>query len=140
MLLMEAFLFLGIARLLMLYIPFKRLAKMMGTHGYETSCEAQPESISMKRQLKHAVFRARSRAWWKSECLVRALALGWMLRRRKIPYTIYLGVGKDEKDQMIAHAWIRSGHYWMSGEEQREKFTVVSIFSYLGNMKGGVEI
>ena len=129
LLLLEALFFLGLARLLMLSIPFKKLASIMGKANTETIMERSEKSDQQKNTLRRIVHQASEKTWWESKCLVRAIALAWMLKRRGYSYTIYLGVGKDEKNEMIAHAWIRSGDVWLSGEEQRDKFTVVGTFS-----------
>ena len=43
--------------------------------------------------------------WWRSMCLEKALAGRWMLRRRGIPSTMYVGMAKRDGN-FIAHAWL----------------------------------
>jgi hypothetical protein len=43
--------------------------------------------------------------WWRSMCLEKALAGRWMLRRRGIPSTMYVGMAKRD-GTFIAHAWL----------------------------------
>ena len=45
-----------------------------------------------------------------------------MLERRKIESTLYLGTAKDENGKMIAHAWLRSGPFYITGAEGMERF------------------
>ena len=52
-----------------------------------------------------------------------------MLERRQIESTLYLGTAKDESGKLIAHAWLRSGPFYITGAEGMEKFTVVSKFA-----------
>ena len=66
--------------------------------------------------------------FWESQCLVKAIAGMKMLERRGIDSTLYLGTARDESGKMIAHAWLRSGPFYISGAEGMEKFTVVSMF------------
>ena len=67
--------------------------------------------------------------FWESQCLVKAIAAMKMLERRQIESTLYLGTAKDEKGKLIAHAWLRSGPFYITGAEVMEKFTVVSKFA-----------
>ncbi|GAE44160.1 hypothetical protein JCM21738_846 [Mesobacillus boroniphilus JCM 21738] len=58
-----------------------------------------------------------------------------MLQRRGINSTLYLGTAKDETGKLIAHAWLRSGSYYVSGAEEMNRFTVVSKFSNKKNIE-----
>ena len=44
-----------------------------------------------------------------------------MLEKRNIESTLYLGIAKDEKGELIAHAWLRSGPFYVSGAEVMEQ-------------------
>ena len=56
--------------------------------------------------------------FWESQCLVKAIAGMKMLERRKIESTLYLGTAKDENGKMIAHAWLRSGPFYITGQKE----------------------
>ena len=43
--------------------------------------------------------------WWRSMCLEKALAGKWMLRRRGIASTMYVGMAR-RGSEFIAHAWL----------------------------------
>jgi hypothetical protein len=43
--------------------------------------------------------------WWRSMCLEKALAGKWMLHRRGIESTMYVGVAKHN-GELLAHAWL----------------------------------
>ena len=49
--------------------------------------------------------RVARHTWWRSMCLEQALAGRWMLRRRGIPSTMYVGMAK-RGGNFIAHAWL----------------------------------
>lgn len=49
--------------------------------------------------------RVARHTWWRSMCLEKALAGRWMLRRRGIPSTMYVGMAKRDGN-FIAHAWL----------------------------------
>ena len=68
---------------------------------------------------------------WESVCLPQAMAAQWMLKRRHIAGTLYLGVAKDETkpEKLAAHAWLRSGDVLLTGGAGHRQFTVVATFS-----------
>ena len=68
---------------------------------------------------------------WGSVCLPQATAAKWMLKRRNIPATVYLGVMKDESrpEKLAAHAWVRCGEFILTGAKGHQQYTVVSKFS-----------
>ncbi|MNN82697.1 hypothetical protein D3C81_1996570 [compost metagenome] len=55
-----------------------------------------------------------------------------MLERRGVPATLYLGSGRDDSGRMIAHAWLRSGPFYVTGNERLERFAVVAVFGKSG--------
>lgn len=127
--LLEAWFYLGWARIL-IYLPFTRIAGMLGTPMQET-----PYILAEggKRELAavHDAIKLMSRYTpWDSKCLVRAIAGLKMLQRRGFESTLYLGTAKDN-GRFIAHAWLRSGTFYITGEEGMEQFTVVGKFANL---------
>ena len=77
------------------------------------------------KQVSQAINIMSNYTFWESQCLVKAIAAMKMLERRQIESTLYLGTAKDENGKMIAHAWLRSGPFYITGAEGMEKFTVV---------------
>lgn len=75
------------------------------------------ENADYKYVLKvaYAVNRVCNRTRWESKCLVRALTAQRLLRKKKIPSTLYLGCGLDDEGNMIAHAWLRCGRIYVTG-------------------------
>jgi hypothetical protein len=67
--------------------------------------------------------------FWESQCLVKAIAAMKMLEKRNIDSTLYLGTARDESGELVAHAWLRSGPYFVTGSEGKEKYTVVGKFA-----------
>jgi hypothetical protein len=131
MLLMEAFLLLGIARIGVLILPFRWLAKSLGRHMTEDQTSPAPSDLKLARMIGGAVGSAANYTPWESVCLPQAVAAKWMLQRRNIPGTVYLGVMKDETkpEKLSAHAWIRTGPAILTGAKGHRQYTVVSTFS-----------
>lgn len=124
----EAYVFLGWARILKLF-PFSKVASTLGIQMEETSLEFIPSNREMLRNISQAVHIMSRYTFWESECLVKAIASMKMLEKRGIESTLYLGTSKDENGKLIAHAWLRSGPFYISGSEGMEEFTVVSRFA-----------
>ncbi|OCT11548.1 stage V sporulation protein S [Paenibacillus pectinilyticus] len=128
LLFLEAYTFLGWARILK-SIRFTKVIDMFGLQMDETSIS--PLHIDRRKvsSVASAIQTMSRYTPWDSKCLVRALAAMKMLERRKIDSTLYLGTAKDETGSMIAHAWLRSGPYYVSGAEEMKRFTVVGTFA-----------
>ncbi|MGD2087436.1 MAG: lasso peptide biosynthesis B2 protein [Candidatus Aminicenantes bacterium] len=120
------------ARLAILIFPFRKIAPRLGEHMKETPKEEQPQYTRTLMQIAQALRRAGRYTPWESACLVQSIAGKMMLKRRKIPSTLYLGVTKEkkEKKKLKAHAWLRSGNIILTGQKgvNLSAFTVVSMF------------
>lgn len=128
LLLLEAYLNLAWARFLKL-LPFAKLAPSLGKQMEETSSTLINANKETLRSVSNAIHMMSKYTFWESQCLVKAIAAMKMLEKRGIESTLYLGTAKDEKGMLIAHAWLRSGPFYVSGSEGMEKFTVVSKFA-----------
>jgi hypothetical protein len=124
----EAFLFLGWARILKM-IPFPKVAPSLGEHMIETAHTNIDTNNEKIKNISHAIHIMSKYTFWESQCLVKAIAGMRMLERRRIESTLYLGIARDKGGKMIAHAWLRSGSCYISGSEGMEKFTVVGMFA-----------
>jgi hypothetical protein len=130
-LLVEAFVLLGLARLGVLFLPFRWLAKSIGRHMQEDQTTPLPSDLKLARMIGGAVRAAANYTPWGSVCLPQAVAAKWMLKRRRIPGTVYLGVRKDKNkpEQLAAHAWIRCDQTILTGAQGHGYYTVVATFS-----------
>jgi hypothetical protein len=68
---------------------------------------------------------------WDAKCLAQAVAGKWMLRRRGLPSSRYLDIdhGLGDEAWLVAHAWLRCGTEFVTGEPQHERFTVLAAYS-----------
>lgn len=124
----EAFLLLAWARILK-SIPFKKIHTTLGVQMEETSFDITPANIRILSQVSRAINIMSSYTIWESKCLVQAIAAMKMLERRSIESTLYLGTSLNEKGKLIAHAWLRSGPYYLTGDKGKEDFVVVYKFA-----------
>lgn len=127
-LLIEAYIYLGWARILK-GRPFSKIAPTLGVPMNETSLSYNESNKFVLRDISEAIHIMSRHTFWESKCLVRAIAGMKMLERRQMESTLYLGTAKDENGNMIAHAWLRSGPFYITGAEEMKRFTVVSKFA-----------
>ncbi len=108
----ESLAMLAAARLLVKTTPPERLASRMGGVPANHTMEPVDASHPLRNQqgvtgarVGAMVERAARTTWWRSMCLEKALAGKWMLRRRGIASTMYVGVAK-RGTEFVAHAWL----------------------------------
>ncbi|TVY05628.1 lasso peptide biosynthesis B2 protein [Paenibacillus cremeus] len=124
----EAYFFLAWARLLKC-IPFRKLSCCLGEQMDETTEDLEESNKKHLIQISQSIHIMSRYTLWESMCLVQAIAAMKMLERRNIESTIYFGTSKDKDGRLIAHAWLRSGPYFITGFKGMEKFTVVNKFA-----------
>jgi hypothetical protein len=134
LLLVEAVIYLGWARYLKM-ISFSKVAPSLGEQMKETTFTTSASNYKTLRNVSNAIEIMSGYTLWESQCLVKAIAGMKMLEKRQIESTLYLGTTKDENGEMIAHAWLRSGSFYLSGSEVMERFTVVAKFAKEISMK-----
>jgi len=138
-LLLQVFFLLGVARLALRLIPFRRLARRLGPLQTETSPAAPPERLAQARRVGLAIARVSPHTPWTSNCFPQALAAKFWLSRRGIPTTLYLGVLLNEAGAekalppMQAHAWLRCGSLIVTGGPGHERFTITARFGGSGD-------
>jgi len=65
-----------------------------------------------------AVDKAARRGPWPASCLRQALVLEHLLQKRGIATDLRIGVRRDEREKMAAHAWVeRNGIVLIGGDE-----------------------
>lgn len=125
----------GIVRLAIVLLPFRWLAPALGKHMVESPLAEDAENLEEAKQIGRVVETVSRYTPWKSRCLVKAITGKVMLRRHGIANTLYLGVGKDERSSLIAHAWLRCGEIVVTGYQARERFTIVGKFADEGGVR-----
>ncbi|HEX2087349.1 MAG TPA: lasso peptide biosynthesis B2 protein [Solirubrobacteraceae bacterium] len=130
-LLAEAAVLLALARLAVVLVPFRVIARRLGPRMAETPRvdAVEPERL---RRLTWAIAAVARRTPWRSQCLEQALAAKAMLRRRGIASTLYLGVARGAAGAprpFDAHAWLRSGTVHVTGGAGAGRYAVVATFA-----------
>jgi hypothetical protein len=112
-------------------MPFRTVARVMGLRDGETSELVDPDQRALATEVGWAIGTAAGHAPWRSTCLAEALAGAAMLRRLRVPTTMYMGVAKDgaQGDGLSAHAWLRCGDVVLTGAAERAQFTTIARFA-----------
>lgn len=129
-LLLEALLSIGLARVAIRALPFRRVAAMFHLEQGESTGSLPLELVDRAARVGWAVRTASIRVPRQSTCLTQGLAGMAMLRRRDIPGTLTLGVakGRTQSEPIEAHAWLRCGDTILTGGSGHVTFTVISSF------------
>ncbi len=103
-LLMEAIFFLFTSKFMLIIFPFK-ICKQIFRKNEVLVKQASVQSI---KDISIALERANKIAIWRNVCIVKSFAARFMLQRRGIASTIYLGVTVKNEKRLSAHAWLVS--------------------------------
>jgi hypothetical protein len=132
LLVLEAFILLGLARAAVLSLPFRWLAYFLGEKKSslkeKDSLEEEPPPPKA-RHIGWALRLMSQHTPWESNCLAKAVAGRFMLKRRKLSATLYFGMTKGADGKLEAHAWLKSGRKILTGDSDLDQYSVVAIFS-----------
>ena len=132
---LAAFCLSGIIRLVILLLPFRFLAPVLGNSMRESSMEEKDTKLGEAKRVGRMVERVSRYTPWESNCLVQAIVGKVLLRKHGISNTLYLGVKMEEERCLVAHAWLRCAETILTGGQVYKKFSVVGKFSDDGCIK-----
>jgi hypothetical protein len=134
-LLAEAAAYLFAARLALIFIPFPRLARRLGTFVPPTDPRAlRTKTVSADRQTRlaedigWAVTRAARYLPFKAVCLPQAMAARIMLKRRGIDSVMHFGAAKGTDKPLDAHAWLDAAGVEVTGYPVAAQFAEIACF------------
>lgn len=134
-LLLEATFSLALIRAAILVLPFKFVAQHLALRGSQNEKTNpfppnNPTTRAIAKSIGRAVRTAASRTPWESKCLAQALAAALMLRSRKIPFVLTLGVARtlNPNPGIDAHAWLFSGDILLTGAGY-EHYSIIAQFT-----------
>ncbi len=123
----ESTITLYICQILLKIRPFEKLGSVFGKH-MEQSNDLTDGQLLRARRIARAVAYTQAKLPFTGVCLTRSMAIKWLLNRRRIPSTVYLGVGREAgKEENSYHAWVRFGTCEIGAHP--ETYTVVASFS-----------
>ena len=105
--LIEAVAFLYLSKLLLLLVPFKLCIKTI----YKVRCPKEVNLLELTK-IKTAIYRANRLAFWENMCIVQSFAVRWMLQKRSINSSFFIGFEYLVNKKISTHAWVT-----VNGEE-----------------------
>ena len=100
----EAIVMLGLARFIVLTVPFRLIAPQLSRAPETGSCD---EALLLR--VRQAVTTAARNVPWNAVCLPQAMAAKAMLARRGCGSAFHLGADFNAQGKLIAHAWLVAG-------------------------------
>ena len=128
LLLLEASVLLGVFRIVILVMPFRRLTPILGEPQQETETSPVPLEERVQK-ISWAIMVASYYLPWECKCLVQAFTGKIMLSRRGYAVTTYFGTTKDENNQLLFHAWLRYHNVLVTGGPNCDHYQVLSTFA-----------
>lgn len=133
-LLIEAVACLSAARLALIFIPFPRLARSLGTFVPPNDPRAVPTppadtngQARLAADIGWAVTRAARYVPFKAVCLPQAMAARVMLKRRGVASIMHFGAAKGQ-DKLDAHAWLDAAGVEVTGYPVAKNFAEIACF------------
>ncbi|NVO10093.1 MAG: lasso peptide biosynthesis B2 protein [Bacteroidales bacterium] len=115
--------------LLLICIPRRIILKKIGILGVETALGITEENRIVVVKVAKSIRRTVKYSPWKISCFAKGITAKYLLKRKGINSTLYLGVAKDGLDKLTAHAWLRCGSIVVTGKEEMHRFIVVAFFT-----------
>ena len=127
----EAFYFLALAKFLIKFIPLRFFAKYLGAKNAEPTHIETDLPQDLLRLVRKSIGIVSRNVPWQSKCLDQAMSAQWMLARRHLPGTLYLGMKKSELGQKPydAHAWVLCNNQPVIGFHPNENYVIVGTYS-----------
>jgi hypothetical protein len=131
----EAVGFLLAARLALIFVPFPRLARHLGSFVPPTDPRADAgrtmaglEQTESAKAVSWAVTRAARYVPFNAVCLPQAMAAQVMLKRRGIKSVMHFGAGRGDDKPIDAHAWLDAAGVEVTGYPVAEGFAEIACF------------
>ena len=111
--------------------PVRELIAGVEEHSGEVVKQVLDSSeAELAGQIGWAVRAAAAYTPWNNSCLVQVIAAQNMMRSRGVGGAIYLGAARGEGEEFAAHAWLKHGDVFVTGEAGHEEYQVLTTFSW----------
>jgi len=132
---LPAWVMLGLARALVLMLPLRRLAPMLGVDAgaqpWLPLLDAREEARA--RMIGRVVRRSARFTPWRSNCFNQAITARLLLGLYRVPYVLFFGAAPQTDAEtgssgLSAHAWIAAGRVQVTGDSSFEQYPVLGCF------------
>ncbi|NNE99471.1 MAG: lasso peptide biosynthesis B2 protein [Pyrinomonadaceae bacterium] len=126
----EATILLFVARMAVISLPFRWIAKTLGEkENPKGEIDFSPKKPDLElNRIGWTIRRIGDLTPWNSNCLAQAITAQKMLARRGRASQMYFGLKHSDEGKMEAHAWLKSGDTILTGGSEFEPYTVVAVF------------
>ena len=125
----RTFLWLIYAFVLVRLIPLKWFNSVLGKFRKETEVNLNNKQLQLIHMVKKNIKRAKKRLPWEVKCFEEAITAKKLLETLNIKSTLFLGITRGNEKDLKAHAWLKSGDLFISGESGYFNFVVVGFYS-----------
>ena len=120
--LLHATVWLALARLMLITIPFRRLAAKLSC---EDSAATEGPDLELLERIGYAVRVAAANVPWRSDCFPQSIA-GWMLlKHHGHNGAIHLGVERSGTDDLAGHAWLTCAEIVVTGGAELDRYAEI---------------
>ena len=109
---LEAMVLVLYAKWLIAQVPPRRWRSRFGAVARSSETA---QDIATVRRVRFAIMRALNNVPGAPNCLPQAMAGRWMLDRRGIGSSLFLGTQRDAAGKARFHAWLKVGDEWVTG-------------------------
>ena len=129
---LPAWLLLGLSRLAVLLLPFRRVAAVLGGRSeaavWVPLLDRDQEATALR--IGRAIRSASRFTPWSSNCFAQALSARILLAMHRVPCMLFFGVSRDGGSaRMVAHAWVAAGRIRVTGGDGFAQYVVVGSFA-----------
>ncbi len=121
-LLLRAAAWILIARIMLVVIPFNRLAARLSAQRGSINTEPDPDVL---QRIGFAVRVAANNVPWRSDCFLQTIAARVLLKRFGYASTIHFGIDRVGEDGLEGHAWLTCGETVVTGGGEMDRYTEV---------------
>ena len=126
MLFVQAWICIAIARCMLIFMPFRKIAPLLGK-SVTAGDTANTRTSLRPERIRAAIRRAAAWSPWRAKCFEQALAGKIMLTYRNMTGIVFFGINKVG-DDLQAHAWLESEGVIITGGKEAGQFIVIARF------------
>lgn len=123
------FIWLIYAFVLVRIIPLRWFSHLLGEFNHKIECSLGDNEILLIAMLKKNIRRIKKRMPWKVKCFEEAIAAKKVLEKFNLNSTLYLGVNKNAEKGLRAHAWLKSGDVFITGQKGHKQYAITGFYT-----------
>ena len=118
-LLLRATVWLAIARIILVVMPFRHLSVRLSTESDPTQVEPDQDLL---QRIAYVISAAANNVPWRSDCFPQTIAARMLLKRFGYASTIHIGVDRVAEGELEGHAWLTCGETVVTGGAELDRY------------------